>query len=216
MHFVYIAILGWVGSWAEANQDVSMENKSCYRHVSALPNGAFFESDDPRLLAERLVVILKSRRQLVLFEQGVQYQNNGIAGCWQVALGVGAQTGVYVSGHKQKEGDRKTPEGWYRTSDKPTSQFYKAIAIHYPNLDDARAGLARGAITREEFVQIKHRLEDGEKPNQNTSLGGEILIHGGGSASDWTLGCIGMDNHDLDALRSVLPSQMNVDVLILP
>ncbi len=53
------------------------------------------------------------------------------------------------------------------------------------------------------------------KPPQQTLLGGEILIHGGGSATDWTLGCIAMENTDIDALRAGLPPSMKTDVLIL-
>ena len=47
-------------------------------------------------------------------------------------------------------------------------------------------------------------------------MGGEILLHGGGGQSDWTLGCIAMDNDQLDILRAELPRDMKTTVLILP
>ena len=61
-----------------------------------------------------------------------------------------------------------------------------------------------------------HALAANKKPPQRTPLGGEILIHGGGSASDWTLGCVAMDNAHIDALRATLPNDMVTEVLILP
>ena len=41
-------------------------------------------------------------------------------------------------------------------------------------------------------------------------------MHGGGSGSDWTLGCVAMNNDDIDALREQLPDTMKVDVVVLP
>jgi murein L,D-transpeptidase YafK len=220
MKFIYMAVMGWMGLWGEENQDrskdVPMEDEVCLSHVNQLPTQELFEGHDPRLKGERLMVILKSKRQLVLFEKGHRYQKDGVTGCWRVALGVGEETGVYPSGPKRVEGDRKTPEGWYRTSDKPTSQYYKAIAIHYPGLMDAEYGLAQGMITQKQVMALKQALEGDEKPKQNSPLGGEILIHGGGSIADWTFGCIAMENEDLDALRDILPPNIKTDVLILP
>ena len=46
--------------------------------------------------------------------------------------------GFTPAGHK-REGDGKTPEGLYATSDKPWSQYYAAIAVHYPGIKDALA-----------------------------------------------------------------------------
>ena len=59
-------------------------------------------------------------------------------------------------GHKQREGDQRTPEGRYTLDyKKSNSGFYKAIHINYPNLDD-----------------IKRANELGVNP------GGMITIHG--------------------------------------
>ena len=132
-------------------------------------------------------------------------------GCWRVGLATG-----YETGDKLREGDMKTPEGWYRTSDKPTSSHYAAIAVHYPNAEDAQRGLDAGVIDEPSYESILSALDKDEKPAQQTAMGGEILIHGGGGADDWTLGCLGMDNEDIDTLRTHLPEGMRVDLLILP
>jgi len=135
---------------------------------------------------------------------------NGATACWKMGLGPAPV------GHKLREGDGKTPEGWYRTSDKPWSQWYAAIAVHYPNRRDASAAHADGRLTADQASRTVRALAAGLKPPQTTPVGGEILIHGGGSQADWTLGCIAMANRDIDALRATLPRSMVTDVLILP
>ena len=159
---------------------------------------------DPRWQAERLVVVRKAKRRVVLYAKGKQL------GCWPAGLGFEPE------GHKTREGDGRTPEGWYRTSDKPTSRYYQAIAVHYPNLGDAERGLADGRIDAATERAIRTALSADRKPPQATALGGEILLHGGGSGSDWTLGCVAMNNADIDALREQLPDTMKVDVVVLP
>ena len=39
-----------------------------------------------------------------------------------------------------------------------------------------------------------------EIPPWDTPLGGEIFIHGGGSGSDWTWGCVALDDDDVREL----------------
>ena len=130
--------------------------------------------------------------------------------CWPIGLGFTPE------GHKRAEGDGRTPEGLYATSDKPWSQYYAAIAVHYPGAEDARAGERDARISPGVSQRIQRALAANKKPPQRTPLGGEILIHGGGSASDWTLGCVAMDNAHIDALRATLPNDMVTEVLILP
>lgn len=89
-------------------------------------------------------------------------------------------------GHKEQEGDNKTPEGLYTLDfKKPDSAYYKAIHISYPNAED-----------------IKNAKKKGVSP------GSAIMIHGqkngyGAFAAvtqqyDWTLGCIALTNSDMD------------------
>jgi hypothetical protein len=93
---------------------------------------------------------------------------------YPVSFGVGA--------HKRKlRQDRaSTPEGRYQISGRqPKAQWYKAFDINYPNsVDKARLKLLA--------------------PGQD--IGGEIQIHGGGVDDNWTWGCIGMRNADIDEL----------------
>jgi murein L,D-transpeptidase YafK len=167
--------------------------------------------DDPRLQGSRLVVVVKEQRRLMVFDGGKLKEGT----CFPIGLG-SDHTGSHPTGTKTREGDRKTPEGWYRTTDKPWSNFYKAIYINYPNSSDASLAAQEGRITKAQQQEIDRALKKGLTPPQTTPLGGEILIHGGGSSSDWTWGCVALDDDDTDALRAVLPQGMKTDVLILP
>ena len=153
---------------------------------------------------------MKKARRVFRMSRGQLLVQDGKPACWMMGLGFTPE------GHKRIEGDGKTPEGFYRSSDKPSSRFYAAIAIHYPNKNDARVALQDGRIDSTTHDRILQSLNTDQKPPQKTAMGGEILIHGGGGSTDWTLGCIAMDNPHLDALRDSLPSNMVTDVLILP
>lgn len=162
-------------------------------------------SQPERLKGSGVIVVFKESRRLGLYADGQR------KGCWPVGL-----ASTYVEGHKQRRGDMRTPEGWFRTSDKPWSNFYAAIAVHYPEAVDAERGVEQGLISTGQRDEILSALERGDKPPQNTRLGGEILIHGGGGSSDWTLGCVALDDADIDELRKGLPKSMRTDVLVLP
>ena len=56
----------------------------------------------------------------------------------------------------------------------------------------------------------------GRLPPSTTPLGGNIVIHGGGGRSDWTLGCVAMENDAIDAMRALLPGSKKGWVLVLP
>lgn len=172
----------------------------------AYPGAAYVHSE--ALSRGRLVVAFKERRQLALYVDGVLGAGPT---CWPMALAA-----PYPSGPKQREGDRRTPEGVYGLSDKPWSSFYAAIAVHYPNDADADAGVASGRIDEPTASAIRSATARGEKPVQNSPLGGEILIHGGGSQADWTLGCLALNDADIDALRAQLADGMTGRIVILP
>ena len=110
--------------------------------------------------------------------------------------------GSKPSGHKQKEGDRKTPEGeYYICYINSESQFKYFLGISYPNEDDARIAYQEGRINEYEFTSIKNAINDKRTPNWYTDLGGEIGIHGGGVFSDWTWGCIAVTDDDIDYIK---------------
>ncbi len=176
----------------------------CPATTAGLPESPLFSPDDPRLQGT-VAVVLKEARRVALYQDGALHH------CWPAGLAAS-----YAPGSKQRRGDMRTPEGWYATSDKPWSQFYGAIAVHYPDADDARTGLAAGRIDAATAARIEAAVAAGRKPPQDTRLGGEILVHGGGGSRDWTLGCVALDDDHLDTLRAALPAGMRTELLILP
>ncbi|MCA9488642.1 MAG: L,D-transpeptidase family protein [Myxococcales bacterium] len=180
--------------------------EGCVATTAALPTPQI-----ERLKGDRVLVVAKAARRLMLFDGGELSVVDGSPACWSVALGYD-----YPDGHKRVMGDRRTPEGWYTTSDRPWSAFYGAITIHYPGVEDAEAGARDGRITSAQRDSIVAAHRKGVLPPMETRLGGKILIHGGGNSADWTLGCVAMEDRELDGLRATLPKGMRTDVLILP
>lgn len=128
------------------------------------------------LLKADRVIVLKSKRRMILMRGDL------ILKVYPVSLG------RYPNGHKQFEGDARTPEGEYLLDSKlEDSHFYRAIRINYPNAQD-----------------IAHALAMGKNP------GGKIMIHGlpntmsaervGHTLIDWTQGCIAVTNSQMDEI----------------
>ncbi|MEN0064304.1 MAG: L,D-transpeptidase family protein [Myxococcota bacterium] len=194
-------MVGFVFAW------VAQAASPCPDTVESLPTPTV-----ARLKGPAVIVVDKSARRLMLFANGTRRKTlGGRDACFRVALASG-----YRPGTKQRQGDLRTPEGWYRTSDRPWSRFYAALTIDYPAERDAQRGLREGLITQPQHDAIIEAQRAHRLPPMNTRLGGQILIHGGGSSSDWTLGCIALDNADIDALRAALPRNLKTDVLVLP
>lgn len=109
-------------------------------------------------------------------------------------------------GHKQREGDGRTPEGrYFICSGNPKSKFYRSLGISYPNARDARAALAEGRIDADTCRRIEYAQRMGMRPDWDTPLGGWIMIHGTADdgrdlSGDWTAGCIAVSNADMDLL----------------
>jgi len=102
---------------------------------------------------------------------------------------------------KTNEGDGATPEGDYRVCVKnPESRFLLSLGLSYPNVTDADRSVDSGLISRAQHEMIVAAHEKGGRPPWDTPLGGEIYIHGNGSDSDWTLGCIALDDSDMQEL----------------
>ena len=98
----------------------------------------------------------------------------------QVLKAYDVELGFAPEGHKQVEGDGRTPEGDYFIDRRnPNSQFYLSIGISYPNAAD-RA----------------YAASIGESP------GGDIFIHGRpkpfrNGQDDWTAGCIAVTDREM-------------------
>jgi murein L,D-transpeptidase YafK len=165
--------------------------------VLALPSGAQPDSSTalPATIREPRIVVHKARRELLVYSGSTLLQT------YRAALG-----GNPVP-PKTRQGDRATPEGRYVICRKnPQSRFVLSLGLSYPNAADAERGLAAGLITRPEHRRILESARTGACPPWNTPLGGEIFIHGSGSASDWTLGCVALDDDDIRELFPRIPT----------
>ena len=103
--------------------------------------------------------------------------------------------GFTPEGHKQFEGDGKTPEGtYYITHKNPRSEFHLSLGISYPNAADRAFAEAAG------------------KPP-----GGDIFIHGGPnrkvSRRDWTAGCIAVTDKEMEVIYSMINPGTVIHVL---
>jgi hypothetical protein len=154
-----------------------------------------FLREHPDLAAGELsLVVSKSSRRIALLSNGREV--------WNARIGLG---GV-AEGHKQREGDRRTPEGdYYICTRNPESRFHLFLGISYPNTADAEQGLRDGRISREQYERIARADRARKCPPWKTALGGEVGIHGSGSTCDWTLGCIALDDSDVELLWALCP-----------
>ena len=123
-------------------------------------------------------------------------------------------------GHKQAEGDGRTPEGIYRICTRNAqSRFYLALGLNYPNQQDGRAALAAGRISLEQARAIDQADLENRRPPWHTALGGEIMIHGQRhgepwlAGKDWTAGCIAVSNAAMDRLWLLCPLNTLVEIL---
>lgn len=146
-------------------------------------------------LIEPRIVVFKAERRLELSSNGQVVRR------YRIALG-----GQPV-GDKEREGDRRTPEGTFTIRLKnPRSQYTLSLGLDYPHTEDAQRGLRDGRIDRATHDTIVAAHKAGRMPPQKTALGGEIFIHGKGSASDWTWGCIALDDDAIRELYEAIPT----------
>jgi murein L,D-transpeptidase YafK len=127
------------------------------------------------VLRPDLIVVHKERREMLLL------RGNNVLRSYRVALGPD------TVGHKQREGDGRTPEGTYVIDKRnPKSRYHLALHISYPNEAD-RA----------------YALQQGLDP------GGEIMIHGLKDGEiregDWTQGCLAVTDAEMDEIWSLVP-----------
>ncbi len=101
----------------------------------------------------------------------------------------------YPNGHKQQEGDRRTPEGrYYIDRRNPNSRFHLSIGISYPNAEDRARAAARGV-----------------------SPGGDIFIHGRGPRfrnvrGDWTDGCIAVTDRQMEDIYAMVRDRTPIEI----
>lgn len=134
------------------------------------------------------ILVFKSLRQMWV------YQGEKLLKIYPIALG------DQPVGHKQFEGDEKTPEGIYRINERnPNSRYHKNLGISYPNQKD----------------------KDYAK-SQGKSPGGLIKIHGLRNGmgylgrqhlrDDWTDGCIAITDNEIDELYQSVIHNALIDI----
>jgi murein L,D-transpeptidase YafK len=141
------------------------------------------------------ILIEKSKHRLTLY-----YDQNPIKS-YPVVFGD-------PEGDKQREGDRKTPEGLFRIQDQyPHPQWAKFLWLDYP--------------TAQSWCKHERSKQQGIIPNLS-GIGGEIGIHGVPTGKDalvdnrtnWTLGCPSLKTKDIEEVYKVV--QIGTLVEILP
>lgn len=80
------------------------------------------------------------------------------------------------------------------------SNAYLSLGVSYPNVEDAQRGLRDGLITKAQYDAIVDAQRRKAAPPQYTKLGGLIYIHEHGAGSDWTLGCVALENEHMKEL----------------
>ncbi|MDF1811193.1 MAG: L,D-transpeptidase family protein [Verrucomicrobiales bacterium] len=103
--------------------------------------------------------------------------------------------GANPRGHKQFQGDERTPEGTYMIDfGNSKSRFFRSLHISYPNSSDR-----------------SNSRKQGKNP------GGDIMIHGLPEKYewigrwhrwwDWTDGCVGLTNREMSEIWSVVANR---------
>lgn len=140
------------------------------------------------LLTPKLVV-KKAERKLFVYSAGKLVRT------YRIGLGLSPV------GDKIRQGDRRTPEGeFYIFTKNNRSAFYLSLGVSYPNAAHTERGLRDGLINRAQYESIMRALRAKKTPPQNTPLGGDIYIHGRGATSDWTWGCVALEDEDIREL----------------
>ena len=132
------------------------------------------------------LIVSKLERRLLVYRNGTLYRT------YDVGLGFNGLA------DKRFAGDNATPEGRYTIIRKiPSSLYYKALLIDYPNDEDRRSFAnerSRGAIPR------------------SVGIGGDVEIHGGGQDS-LTRGCVSLDNDKMDELYALVSVGTRITII---
>lgn len=173
-----------------------------------------FPSFVASLAGDLRIVIWKSQYTLTL------YKGDRPVKTYRAVFGKG-----FRDGDKRKAGDKRTPEGeFFICTMNHSKRFYKFMGLSYPGVPHAEQGLRDGLISSRQYETIKKANEDRQQPPWDTRLGGAVGIHGrmAGSAvnprfhpdTNWTDGCIALENADVDEIYSV--ASLGTPVTILP
>lgn len=132
------------------------------------------------------VEVSKAARRLEL------WRGSRLLAAYRVALGFAP------AGHKEREGDGRTPEGEYTINARnPKSSFHLSLRVSYPDANDKARAASLGVPP-----------------------GGDIYIHGkpngwrkyvvGHPRRDWTTGCIAVTDRQIREIWSLVPTGARV------
>jgi len=153
-------------------------------------------------LPDDYLVVRKSARNLAVCKSGGNVNN------FRVGLGFNPV------GDKKQQGDGRTPEGtFYVSRVNPASKYYKAFVLSYPDKQVADDGYAAGLISAATRSQIYAAQSSCGEPPSNTALGGMVEVHGKGGSSDWTAGCVAIEDVEMDYLWARIGKRDTVVVL---
>lgn len=135
-----------------------------------------------------LVRVDKSERRLEMLSDG------------KVVRSYAMVLGANPVGHKEREGDERTPEGRYVLDWRnPGSGYYRSIHVSYPNADDVAAAKRAGV-----------------------DPGGMIMIHGQPNGYgwwswllqmfDWTNGCIAVSDEDMAEIWQMVENGTPIEI----
>ncbi|MFO7704605.1 MAG: L,D-transpeptidase family protein [Halopseudomonas sp.] len=103
-------------------------------------------------------------------------------------------------GHKQQQGDQRTPEGIYRIDWRHESpQFNLSLHLDYPNLKD-RAAAYKRSVDPGSMIMIHGTPTNAPYP--------EWFFKG----LDWTDGCVALSNTDMRTLWELVPDGTLVEI----
>ena len=135
------------------------------------------------------LVVNKSKRELLAYDN-----QDKLLKRYRIALGSNP------IGHKQMQGDGKTPEGVYVINNKnPNSIAYKNLGISYPNETD-----------------IHNAGQLGKSPGGDIKIHG--LMNGWGFLGwlnrywDWTAGCIAVTNSEMEELYRAVKIGTRIEI----
>lgn len=167
---------------------VRKENEVCslQKKVAALEKRVF-DSALQKGSADRIVIEKKARRLQLL-------ANGEVLKTYRIALG-----GNPI-GPKEREGDKKTPEGTYIIDARnKRSRYHRSLHISYPNEKDRKKAEELGV-----------------------SPGGDIMIHGikkgfswvgdAHTEVDWTQGCIAVTDEEIEEISRLVPNGTIVEI----
>lgn len=134
------------------------------------------------------LIVYKSKRKMQA------YQGEDLLKTYTIALGKNP------IGHKQFEGDNRTPEGQYYINERnPNSSYHKNLGISYPNKKDKANAKKTGQLP-----------------------GGAIKIHGLRNGrgyigkfhrwKDWTAGCIAVTDKEVDELYNAVVHNTVIEI----